>query len=89
MLARSALLRNAFNTTTRIASRRTFADSASAAVSDSDKLSLNFFVPHQTIKQNAQVVRESFQISIQVYSFWPRENVCHTTFPRRFVLPSA
>lgn len=50
MLSRASLLRRAVATVPR----RYFADAA--AVSEGNKLKLNFFLPHDSIKSNAEVV---------------------------------
>lgn len=61
MLSRTSSLRRALVSATRYATttgpRRAMAEAAAASEVDENKLKLNFFLPNQTLKKEAQVVR--------------------------------
>lgn len=55
MLSRASLLRRALAPAYRMSTARRFL--ADEAVANENKLKFNFFLPYETIKSNAQVVR--------------------------------
>lgn len=57
MLSRATLLRRAAALSRRATPQRHFAEQAVAV--DGSKLKFNFFLPHDAIKSNAEVVRRS------------------------------
>lgn len=58
MLSRASALRRAVVSVPRLKTqRRTMAEAAVADAVDDNKLKFNFFLPHQTLKDNAHVVR--------------------------------